>query len=475
MDVSLDIPGLDEPATGRLVSIPARRIPMLNDLDLREGRYIEPGRREEVLISEAFAAANLLGVGDTLSAVINGKWERLQIVGIALSPEYVYEIRGIGSILPDNRRFGVLWMSRNALGPAFAMEGGFNDLALALSPGASQADVIGELDDLLAPYGSLGAYGREDQVSNNFLDNELAELRTEGRIVPAIFLSVAVFLLHIVVTRLVNTQRDQIALLKALGYGNVAIGLHFLEFVLAMVFIGTALGAAVGLWLGSGLTRLYADYFRFPVLRYEVGFESVAISILGSIGAGVLGALGAVRRAVPPPAEAMRPEAPARFRAGFWSASALRACSRRPRAWSFATLPAVRSDSRFRFGVSLAVGILVLGRYFWDMVDETMDLQFSSIERQETTVGFTDPRSRAPPTSWRAWPAFSSPSPSASFRCACVTSTARTCALPCSGSNRGRTSGESSTATAGLCRCPMTASCSRPTSRTRSAFARGTR
>ena len=144
-------------------------------------------------------------------------------MGIALSPEYVYEIRGISSILPDNRRFGVLWMSRDALGPAFDMEGGFNDLVLALSPGASQGDVIRALDDLLEPYGSLGAYGREDQVSNNFLENELAELRTEGRIVPAIFLGVAVFLLHIVVTRLVNTQRDQIAL-KALGYGNPAIG-----------------------------------------------------------------------------------------------------------------------------------------------------------------------------------------------------------------------------------------------------------
>ena len=395
VDVSLDVPGLAEPATGRIVSVPEGAGPELNRLAIRRGRFIEGGRRDEVLASEAFATANGLVLGDRIGAVLNGRWTSLRIVGIALSPEYVYEIRGVGTILPDNRRFGVLWMSREAVGPAFDMEGGFNDLALTLAPGANREDVIQALDDLLAPYGSLGAYGREDQVSNNFLDNELLELRTEGRIVPAIFLGVAVFLLHIVVTRLVNTQRDQVALLKALGYSNTAIALHFLEFVLAMVFLGVALGSAVGLWLGSGLTRLYADYFRFPVLRYEVGLESLAIAILGSAGAGVLGAIGAVSHAVSlPPAEAMRPEAPARFRAGFLERL------RPARLLSPAARMIVRNLARrpVRFalsvlGVSLAVGILVLGRYFWDMVDEVMDLQFSSVERQETTVGFTEPRS----------------------------------------------------------------------------------
>ena len=395
VDVTLDVPGLAEPATGRVVSVPEDKGPELNRLVIRLGRFIERGGRNEVLASEAFAKANGLSVGDRIGAVLNGRWTSLRIVGIAISPEYVYEIRGIGSILPDNRRFGVLWMSREALGPAFDMEGGFNDLALSLAPGASRGEVIRTLDDLFEPYGSLGAYGREDQVSNNFLDNELTELRTEGRIVPGIFFAVAVFLLHIVVTRLVNTQRDQIALLKALGYGNATIGLHFLEFVLAMVLLGVALGSALGLWLGGGLTRMYADYFHFPVLRYEAGLESLAISILGSIGAGALGAIGAVRHAVKmPPAEAMRPEAPARVRAGFlehfgparsMSPSArmiARHLARRPIRFALSVL-----------GVALAVGILVLGRYFWDMVDEIMELQFSVIERQETTVGFTEPRS----------------------------------------------------------------------------------
>ena len=393
-EVNLDVPGLPEPATGRIVSVAPGPPSGLNRLALRRGRFLEAGRRNEVLASETFAAANRLEVGDRIGAVLNGRWESLRIVGIALSPEYVYEIRG-GSILPDNRRFGVLWMSRDAIGPAFDMEGGFNDVALTLAPGASRASVIAALDDLLERYGNLGAYGREDQVSNAFLDNELTELRTEGRVVPAIFFGVAVFLLHIVVTRLVNIQRDQIALLKALGYSNATIGFHFLQFVLAMVLAGVALGCGAGLWLGRGLTRLYADYFHFPVLRYEAGPEVVGVAILVSLGAGVLGALGAVRRAVSlPPAEAMRPDAPARFRAGLLEGLRLN------RFLSPAVRMIVRNLTRrpVRFAlsvlaVSLSVGILVLGRYFWDTVDEIMDLHFHAVERQEATVGLTDARS----------------------------------------------------------------------------------
>jgi len=225
VEVNLDIPGLNEPAVGRLISIPERSGPMLNDLFLRRGRYIEPGRRDEVLVSEAFSSANGLEVGSSLSAVINGRWERLHVVGIALSPEYVYEIRG-AEVFPDNKRFGVLWMSREALGPLFNMEGGFNDISLALAPGANEAEVIGRLDKILEPYGGLGAYGRADQISHRFLTDEIAQDRITGIFVPSIFLGIAAFLIHVVLSRLVSTQRNNIGLLKAFGYSDVAVGLH---------------------------------------------------------------------------------------------------------------------------------------------------------------------------------------------------------------------------------------------------------
>ena len=392
-DVSLDMPGLDEPATGRLVSVPARHRPLLNDLDLREGRYIEPDRRDEVLISEAFAAANNLNVGDGLSAIINGKWERLQIVGIALSPEYVYEVRP-GEVFPDNRRFGILWMSRDAIAAAFDMEGAFNDVVLSLAREADEREVITRVDQMLDRYGSLGAYGRGDHISWRIVNDHIQEIRTSGVILPTIFLSIVAFLLHILMSRLVSTQRGQIAVLKAFGYRDAEVALHYLKLALVAVTVGTILGIGVGLWLGSGLTTLFARYFRFPSLRLHPDLRVMLLAAGLSGGAACFGALSAVRRAVSlAPAEAMRPEPPPRFHAGLIERLGLRAFL------SPALRMIVRNLDRRRLraflsslAVGFAVAILVVGWYRIDAVSQLADVQFNNLQREDVTVIFREPR-----------------------------------------------------------------------------------
>jgi hypothetical protein len=226
-DVTVDVPGLKEPATARVVSIPEIRRPMLNDLHLRSGRWIDPNRPDQVLVSESFATANGLALGDSVGAVINGRWRRLTIVGTALTPEYIYEIRP-GDLLPDKRRFGILWMSREALEAAFDMEGAFNDVAITIAHGTNVNEVVGRVDDLISPWGGAGAYGRDEQISNRFLTDEIKGLEVSAGILPVIFLAVAAFLIHLVLSRLVQLQRDQIAILKAFGYESGVVGLHYL-------------------------------------------------------------------------------------------------------------------------------------------------------------------------------------------------------------------------------------------------------
>jgi putative ABC transport system permease protein len=392
MDVTLDVPGLGEPALGRLISIPENRTAMLNDLHLVRGSYIESNRPNDVLVSEAFANANRLDIGGTIGAVINGRWEPLRIVGVAISPEYVYEIRG-AEVFPDNRRFGVIWMGRAALGPAFNMAGAFNDVALSLAPGASEAEVISRLDTLLQPYGGLGAYGRYDQISNRFVSDEITQDRITGIFVPTIFLGVAAFLIHIVLSRLVKSQRGAIGLLKAFGYSNAAVALHYLEFALVAVFLGTVAGAPLGIWLGRGLARMYQDFFRFPDLRFVSTVGMIGSAVLISAAAASLGALGALRSVVSlPPAEAMRPEAPARFRPGvaerlglqrFVSLSArmiLRDLERRP--WR-----AVISV----FALSLAGATLIVGFYFYDAIDYLIQVEFQNASREDVTITLNEP------------------------------------------------------------------------------------
>jgi putative ABC transport system permease protein len=392
-DVLLDVAGLPEPATGRLISIPRDRRPALNDLHLRRGRWI--AGRNEVLVSEAFARANRLALGGTLGAVIHGRWQRLRIVGLALSPEYVYEIRGTGDFFPDNRRFGVIWMGYDDLAAAFDLAGAFNDVAVALSPGASRPATLARLDRLLARYGGLGAYGREDQVSHRFLSDEITETQVTSVAIPAIFLGITAFLLHIVMSRLVATQRDQIAVLKAFGYGDGAVGGHFLKLALVPVLLGSLAGTGLGLWFAVELAQVYARFYQFPVLRYRPEPGIVALAVVIGGGAALLGAWGAAHRAMAlPPAEAMRPEAPARYHVGWLERLAgrfaspetrilLRNVERRP--WK-AALAIV--------GIALAASIVVLGWYTFDAIELMKNVQFRAVQREDVTVVLREPAAR---------------------------------------------------------------------------------
>jgi putative ABC transport system permease protein len=317
VSVTLDVAGLAEPASGRLISLPPRQSSRLNALHLRQGRWPETGRTGEVLAAEAFATGHGLVPGDTIRAVINGRLQELEIVGIALSPEYIYSVRP-GELLPDDKRFGVLWIGREELAAAFDLKGALNEVSLSLAPHASEQEVVRRLDVLLDPYGGTGAYGRADQPSYRFLENEMVQLRAMASLPPAIFLSVTAFLLNVVLSRQIATQREQIATMRAFGYSRWEIARHYLSFAMVISALGIAVGTLLGARLGLDLTRLYAKFFRFPEYHYTLDARITLLAGGLSLSAAVLGVLSAVRRAIrESPAQAMQPEPPARYRASF--------------------------------------------------------------------------------------------------------------------------------------------------------------
>jgi putative ABC transport system permease protein len=393
-NVTLDLEQLEEPATGRLISIPADRRPRVNDLFLRRGRWIESGRRDEVLASEGFATAHGLRPGDRVPAVINGRLRYLTIVGIALSPEYIYSIRP-GELVPDDKRFGIFWMDRQALGAAFDMEGGFNDVVLRLAPGVSTEETIARLDRLLEPYGGLGAIPRALQLSHWTVENELAQLQSFGFMLPLVFLMVAAFILNVALTRALALQRSQIAALKALGYTNLAIGWHYLKWALLIGLAGVVIGIGAGAWLGHLIIGLYNQFFRFPELHFSVPFSVLLGSAVLTLGAAGGGAFSAVRRAVRvPPAEAMRPEAPARYRQSIfetpWISRRLGAAGRM--VLRNVTRHPLRASASV-FGIGFAVAILMIGFVFADAIERLIETQFWVAERQDVTIAFVEPRS----------------------------------------------------------------------------------
>ena len=391
-DVILDVPQLAAPAVGRMIGISPRRQPQLNRLHLRQGRFIEPGAANEVMISEAFAQANQLTPGDTLTAILNGRRETLHVVGVVLSAEYIFALRG-GEALPDDRQFGVIWIAHDALASAFNMEGAFNDVLLTLAAQASEPVVIDALDRLLERYGGLGAYGRAQQVSHRFVSDEIEQQEVMATTMPPIFLLVAAFLLHVVLTRIVATQREQIAALKALGYENRTIAFHYFKFVCVIVVIGALIGVALGAWLGWLMTVYYVRFFHFPVLVFRLQLWIPLLAVGISLVAALIAAASAVRTVVRlAPAEAMRPPVPLQYRRapfeGWWvfrrlppvAHMVLRNIVRRPWRAVLTTL-----------GIALAAPLLVLALFWQDALDYMMIVQFSAIERSDATVTFTEP------------------------------------------------------------------------------------
>lgn len=387
--VILDLPELDEPAVGKILSLPDRGEPTLNLPHLLRGRFPESERTGEVLAEEAFVKANGYEPGDHLQAVLNGRLQTLTIVGIALSPEYITTVQP-GSLFPDDRRFGIFWMPRRQMEAAFNMEGAFNDLNLTLVPGSSEDEVGRRLDLVLERYGGLGANDRNQQLSHRFVSDELQQLRTMSLVPPSIFLGVAAFLLNVALRRLLTLQREQIAALKAFGYGNREIGLHYFQLIGAITSIGIVFGWGLGTWMGRSMTAMYAEFYRFPSTEFRIDPGVYLVGALLCFLAGAVGVAAGVRQAVAiPPAEAMRPEPPPTYepslmeRLGWhrWMGQAprmiLRELGRRPAKAALTTV-----------GIGFACAILIVGNFGKDAIDYLIAFQFGFQERHDATVQF---------------------------------------------------------------------------------------
>lgn len=392
--VNLEVAGFADPVSAHLVSLQGEGAGLLNRVYLRTGRLPEAGRDDEVLLSREFAAAHGLAPGDKLSATINGRRKRLTIVGLALSPEYIYQIAP-GAMFPDYARYGVLWMARKPLATAYDMDGAFNNVSLTLQRGANVDDVVDRLDALLAAYGGAGAVGREDQPSHRFLSEELKQQETVATVFPVIFFGVAAFLLNVVISRLISLEREQIASLKAFGYSNLAVGLHYAKLVLMIVSLGVVGGIGVGILLGRGMSSIYMDFYSFPFMIYVLEPWMVAAAALISMGVALLGTLHAVRKAATlPPAQGMRPELPAAYRATLIERLGLQ------RWFSQPTRMVLRHIERrplksllTSLGIAMACGIIMLSGFQQGAIDYMVKVQYGMSQHADLTAIFTEPSS----------------------------------------------------------------------------------
>ncbi|WP_444995188.1 ABC transporter permease [Aliikangiella sp. IMCC44359] len=388
---TLQMPKMSEPVTGKVISLPDSHSPLLNHLYLRSGRMLYPNEESAILADESFFNAHELELGDKISIIMNGYRRNLKVVGVVLSPEYVYSMAP-GALMPDGKRFGVFWMSRRSLEAAVNMKGAFNDISLKADRNANLEKIKEQIDDILKPYGGLISYARDEQVSNFFVENELNQLNSMGILAPIIFLSVAAFLINVVMSRQVATQREQIGMLKAVGYSDMEISLHFLKMVLVITALGSLIGLLLGAWMGAGMTKMYTEFFHFPILQYSFSVEVMIFAVLFCLLAAVIGTLFAIRNAVNlPPAEAMRPESPTEFKEtflerlgvhqylSFLSRIVLRQIERRPVRALFSAI-----------GMALALSILIFSFFMEDSMSYLMDVQYDMTQREDVNFSFSE-------------------------------------------------------------------------------------
>ncbi len=381
--------------TGRIVSIPDDGLPLLNRLYIRKGRLADPAKDNEVVINESFAKAHGFDLGNRFAAIINGKWKELTITGVALSPEFVQIMRP-DAATPDFKRYGILWMGRKALATSYDMDGAFNDCVLTLLPDAKVSDVLAGIDAVVERYGGIGAYARKDQISHRLLNEEFKPLRRSSEIFPTIFICVAAFLLNVVMSRTINTQREQIAVLKAFGYTNLAIGIHYAQLVVLIIAAGLVGGIAAGVWFGKMLGGIYMEVYRFPHLLYTLHPGVLVAAVLISISSALAGTVHSLWRAAKqPPAEAMRPEAPAQYRVtlvektgiGRWLAQPSRIILRNMERKPVRTLLSI-------IGIAAACATMISSGFFKDSVALVVNVQFVRAQKEDMKVAFTEPTSR---------------------------------------------------------------------------------
>lgn len=388
-DAILDIPGRTRSAVGKILSYPEAADPVLNVPLLVQGRFPDPISTQEVVVNAPFAEANNLSPGDSFSANLRGQKRNLLIVGTALSPEFVYTI-GPGALMPDDAAFGIIWMSERATAAAFDMTGAFNDVSLALAAGMAVEPVIDALDTILEPFGGLSAYDRTMQQSDAFLDAEISQLRGMAAILPPIFFGISGFLVSMVMSRIIALERSEIGLLKAIGYTNTEICLHYLMLAALIAVVGVLVGWVAGTVLARTMATQYARFFDFPFVIFRVSYWVYAVSGLAGLLTTSLGAAqAALKAAMLAPAIAMQPPAPPSFKRSFIDV----AMSRMRLAQ--ATVMILRSLLRWplrsfltSLGLSLAVASVISATFVNDALDEIVDLAFYQTNRQDAILLF---------------------------------------------------------------------------------------
>jgi putative ABC transport system permease protein len=388
----MEVPGLLRPASAHLIALPDDERRALNRIVLVAGRLPAPDRTDEAVALKTFLDAAHVALGERLSMVVEGRRLTFAIVGAVLSPEYVYAPSN--GPMPDDAHVGVFWAPRLAVEQPTGLGGAFSAVSLALAPGASEPAALAQIDRLLAPYGGVPAYPRADQISHKFQADRIERLAVMAEVIPPVFLIVAASLVHLVLGRLVETEREQIGLLKAFGYYDIEAAAIYVKMAALVAVAGVVAGGAFGGYLGHVLIVVLAQYMRFPRLEAQFSWAALWIASALSVAAAVAGSFRAASRAARlSPAVAMQPPAPGIYRRSFIERGPLWTALDQPTRMIVRNL--VRYPGRAALtvgGLAVSLSLLVGSQFLFGAIDAVVDQAYFQARRWTDQVAFAEHR-----------------------------------------------------------------------------------
>lgn len=389
-DALLSLPDMVEPAVGHFISIPDGRQPEMNRISLLQGRLPTELSTNEIVVSEGFFKAREFRLGDIFLASLNGKQRELKIVGVGVTPEHVIALQP-GAPMPDDNHFSLIWINESVLKASYDMRAAFNSAVVKASPGVLTDVGISKIDTILDRYGGVGAYGRDKQGSYVYVREELKQLQVQAMTIPIVFFLVAAFLLNVVMSRMIRSQRGEIATLKALGFYNVEISAFYYQISLAIVGLGAVFGLLLGAWIGSTMIQLYGEYYHFPTLNYDFSMTHFLTALLVSFATAAIGVYSSLAKIFKlSSAEAMRPPAPYNFHHSLVERSAwFQALGIRNRMMLRGILSFPGKSLMTGLGLCFSVVILISGLFWSDSMDFLLLAQYSFAQKETGSIQLT--------------------------------------------------------------------------------------
>ena len=390
-DARAEVYGADQIITLRLMSF-TDCDERLNKFHITYGEF--PSGENDIVLGHNFFMAHGLEPGAQIEVIIRGRAHSFNIAAAALSPEFVYAIPDASNMFPDDMAFGYAYVSYESLAAMLDMRGMANDISFLLSPGTEFDDIRAELEDALERYGLISLIPRDDQLSHAILEMEIHSLQSMSQSLSIMFVACSMVMLYLMLKRLVEQDRAQIGTLKAFGFKNIEILLHYLTYGVVIGILGGFIGALAGFLSADALIYTLGEFFKMPEMSTyqsaDIVIQALIIAVAGGVLGSFMGAYGVINLH---PAAAMRPAPPKPVKYDILSMLPFIKIFLNSRGFM-----ALRSIDRNRVrsafiivGVMFSFSIIALMNSMAGMVDTLIYDQFEKVRMYDVRVSFTRP------------------------------------------------------------------------------------